>query len=244
MSARTHARIRTDAHCFTPGNFKKNATVRPSHGRPRGHRPTVRPSENVRVTTLAGHGSFRFCSGGWWPVWGGGVGGSKPPERPKRPNHMTGLRIELAKSFEAARQQISTVSTNVNALKKEFKMDFNSLSSEFNALKTDLKINVKLIKKEIEQFKTDVKIDVKLIKKEIEQLKTDVKINVKLIKKEMDHLKGLVGIVSFFGFLCNAANITDQSLIYKAIEKRFLLERAASQGLQVHVGQTCKRKQA
>jgi hypothetical protein len=29
---------------FTPGNFKKDATVRPSHGRPRGHRPIVRPS--------------------------------------------------------------------------------------------------------------------------------------------------------------------------------------------------------
>jgi hypothetical protein len=26
--------------------------VRPSHGRPRGHRPIVRPSENVRVTTM------------------------------------------------------------------------------------------------------------------------------------------------------------------------------------------------
>jgi hypothetical protein len=42
---------------FTPGNFKKDATVRPSHGRPHGHRPivrpSVRPSENVRVTTLA-----------------------------------------------------------------------------------------------------------------------------------------------------------------------------------------------
>jgi hypothetical protein len=37
---------------FTPCNFKKDATVRPSHGRPHGHRPTVRPSENVRVTTL------------------------------------------------------------------------------------------------------------------------------------------------------------------------------------------------
>jgi hypothetical protein len=43
---------------FTLGNFKKDATVRPSHGRPCGHRPivrpSVRPSENVRVTTLAG----------------------------------------------------------------------------------------------------------------------------------------------------------------------------------------------
>jgi hypothetical protein len=26
--------------------------VRLSHGRPRGHRPIVRPSDNVRVTTL------------------------------------------------------------------------------------------------------------------------------------------------------------------------------------------------
>jgi hypothetical protein len=62
--AQTHRHVRADAHCFIPGNFKKDATVRPSHGRPRGHRPTVRPSvrlsdcpfvrpsENVRVTTL------------------------------------------------------------------------------------------------------------------------------------------------------------------------------------------------
>jgi hypothetical protein len=38
--------------CFSPGNFKKDATVRPSHGRPRGHRLTVRPFEKFRVTTL------------------------------------------------------------------------------------------------------------------------------------------------------------------------------------------------
>jgi hypothetical protein len=31
---------------------KKDATVRLSHGRPRRHRPIVRPSENVRMTTL------------------------------------------------------------------------------------------------------------------------------------------------------------------------------------------------
>jgi hypothetical protein len=41
---------------FYPCNFKKDATVRLSHGRPRGHRPivrpSVRPSENVRVTTM------------------------------------------------------------------------------------------------------------------------------------------------------------------------------------------------
>jgi hypothetical protein len=38
--------------CFIPGNFKKDATVRPSHGRPHGHRPIVRPSVIVRLTTL------------------------------------------------------------------------------------------------------------------------------------------------------------------------------------------------
>jgi hypothetical protein len=51
-SARTLGCVRADASCFTPGNFKKDATVRLSHGRPRGHRPIVRPSENIRVTTL------------------------------------------------------------------------------------------------------------------------------------------------------------------------------------------------
>jgi hypothetical protein len=55
---RRRAHVRADAPCFTPGNFKKDATVSPSHGRPRGHRPSVRPcvrvSENVRVTTLPG----------------------------------------------------------------------------------------------------------------------------------------------------------------------------------------------
>jgi hypothetical protein len=33
--------------CFTAGNFKKDATVRPSHRCPRGHRPTVRPKTSV-----------------------------------------------------------------------------------------------------------------------------------------------------------------------------------------------------
>jgi hypothetical protein len=44
--------VRADVAVLPPGNFKKDATVRPSHGRPRGHRPIVRPSENVRVTTM------------------------------------------------------------------------------------------------------------------------------------------------------------------------------------------------
>jgi hypothetical protein len=40
--------VRADASVLPPGNFKKDATVRPSHGRPRGHRPTVRyrPRDN------------------------------------------------------------------------------------------------------------------------------------------------------------------------------------------------------
>jgi hypothetical protein len=51
---RPHGRVcvRADAPCFIPGNFEKDAIVRPSHGRPCGHPPTVRPSENVRMTTL------------------------------------------------------------------------------------------------------------------------------------------------------------------------------------------------
>jgi hypothetical protein len=59
ISART-LHVRADARvcphgreCFTLGNFKKDAIVRPSHGRPRGHRPSVRLSEIVCVTTLA-----------------------------------------------------------------------------------------------------------------------------------------------------------------------------------------------
>jgi hypothetical protein len=43
---------KADAPCFTLGNFKKDAIERLSHGRPRGYRPIVRPSENVRMTTL------------------------------------------------------------------------------------------------------------------------------------------------------------------------------------------------
>jgi hypothetical protein len=46
-STRTPARPRGH-ECFTPGNFKKDAIVRPSHGRPRGHRPTVRTSVRYR----------------------------------------------------------------------------------------------------------------------------------------------------------------------------------------------------
>jgi hypothetical protein len=63
-SVQTHGRVRLDAHCFTRGNFKKDAIVRPSHVRPRGHHPTVwtsgRPSsENGRVTTLIEYSLLR-----------------------------------------------------------------------------------------------------------------------------------------------------------------------------------------
>jgi hypothetical protein len=46
-SARTRSRPRGRGS-FTPGNFKKDTTVRPSHGRPHGHRPIVRPSVRKR----------------------------------------------------------------------------------------------------------------------------------------------------------------------------------------------------
>jgi hypothetical protein len=36
-------RVRADASVLSPGNFIMDATVRPSHGRPSGHRLTVRP---------------------------------------------------------------------------------------------------------------------------------------------------------------------------------------------------------
>jgi hypothetical protein len=47
MSARTPVRPH-GRECFTPGNFKKDATVRRSHGCPRGHRPSIcyRPRDN------------------------------------------------------------------------------------------------------------------------------------------------------------------------------------------------------
>jgi hypothetical protein len=63
---RGRARVRADASCFIPGNFKKDAIVRRSHGRPRGHRPIVRPSENVRLTTVVKPDvlrAFRECGG-------------------------------------------------------------------------------------------------------------------------------------------------------------------------------------
>jgi hypothetical protein len=44
--------VRADASVLSPGNFIADARVRPSHGRPRGHRPIVCRSVIVRVTTL------------------------------------------------------------------------------------------------------------------------------------------------------------------------------------------------
>jgi hypothetical protein len=40
--------VRADASVLPPGNFITDATVRPSHGRPSGHRPIVRPSVRYR----------------------------------------------------------------------------------------------------------------------------------------------------------------------------------------------------
>jgi hypothetical protein len=49
---RGHVCVRVDASVLLPGNFIMDATVRPSHGQPNGHRPSVRPSTIVRLTTL------------------------------------------------------------------------------------------------------------------------------------------------------------------------------------------------
>jgi hypothetical protein len=48
-SVRMQGRVRADASRFIPGNFITDATVRTSHGRPNGHRPSVRPSERPSV---------------------------------------------------------------------------------------------------------------------------------------------------------------------------------------------------
>jgi hypothetical protein len=50
MSARTQGRVCMDAPIYPRGNLITGATVRPSHGRPSGHRPIVRPA--VRPSIL------------------------------------------------------------------------------------------------------------------------------------------------------------------------------------------------
>jgi hypothetical protein len=51
-SARTDRWVRADASVLPLGYFISDGTVRPSYRQPSGHRPTVRPSAIVRVTTL------------------------------------------------------------------------------------------------------------------------------------------------------------------------------------------------
>jgi hypothetical protein len=56
LRTRGRAGVRADASRFTLGNFIADTIVRPSHGRPSGHHPIVRPfvrsSAIIRVTTL------------------------------------------------------------------------------------------------------------------------------------------------------------------------------------------------
>jgi hypothetical protein len=52
VSARTLGCVRADTSVLSLGNFITDATVRPRHGRPSGHHPTVRPSAIVRLTIL------------------------------------------------------------------------------------------------------------------------------------------------------------------------------------------------
>jgi hypothetical protein len=47
-----HARVRADVSVLSPDNFITDATVRPSHVRPSGHRPTVRLFAIVHMTIL------------------------------------------------------------------------------------------------------------------------------------------------------------------------------------------------
>jgi hypothetical protein len=54
-SMRIHACVRADAPIYPRGYFITDATVRPTHKRPSGHRLSVCPSSIVRVTTLFLH---------------------------------------------------------------------------------------------------------------------------------------------------------------------------------------------
>jgi hypothetical protein len=54
-----HWRVCADISVLTPGNFITDAIVRPSHRQSSGHRPSIRPSSIVRVTTLPGRSMTR-----------------------------------------------------------------------------------------------------------------------------------------------------------------------------------------
>jgi hypothetical protein len=58
LSARTLGCVRTEKSVLFPCNFITDATVRPSHDWPSGHRLIVRPSVIVRVTTLPDRAQF------------------------------------------------------------------------------------------------------------------------------------------------------------------------------------------
>jgi hypothetical protein len=55
-SARMRCCIRADASVLPPGNFITDATVRPSHGQPSGHRAIVRLSVHYRPRDNPGWG--------------------------------------------------------------------------------------------------------------------------------------------------------------------------------------------
>jgi hypothetical protein len=59
-SVRTQGCVRADASVLPLGNFITDATVRTSHRRPSGHRPSVRPSVIVCVTTLGTSSPWRI----------------------------------------------------------------------------------------------------------------------------------------------------------------------------------------
>jgi hypothetical protein len=94
----THRRVRADGSVLPPGNFKTDATVRPSHGSPCGHRPTVRPSVIVRVTTLPPtEGSLGYPEKKHGAVSGAGESGSTTSRlSAKRPRKITSSDEKLS----------------------------------------------------------------------------------------------------------------------------------------------------
>jgi hypothetical protein len=58
VSART-GRVRADTSVLPPGNFIMDATVRPSHGRPNGHHPIIRPFVRYRLRDNPGMDSVK-----------------------------------------------------------------------------------------------------------------------------------------------------------------------------------------
>jgi hypothetical protein len=86
--------VRADAAVLPPGNFKKDATVRPSHGRPHGHRPIVRPSVRPSVRKCPRDNPGLECRGSrreWRGMWGATRGEAYDKGCSVEPPHRLGI---------------------------------------------------------------------------------------------------------------------------------------------------------